>query len=261
MIKDGMVARALLTLVLVLMAQVVLAAPQLRTFALNNRPAEDIAAQLNDLYPNDEISISAQGQQLAVRAEPQVLDEVEQLISTMDVAPAQLRITVRSGSQGSGQRQGGGISVNNGNVTVQGESKVITTRRNQEQTVVVQDGQSAHIKSGQVRALPVAIRGGRNPAAILQQVDISSGFLITPQVISDHQVQLQIMAFDNAPQGDMPDGYKTEAVVTIRRVDPGQWVQLGGTETRQAGNQSGITYEAGGNSQRAHSFEVKVDVM
>ncbi|WP_148864373.1 secretin N-terminal domain-containing protein [Marinobacter fonticola] len=250
-----------LTLIFLMMAQVALAAAEVRTFPLNNRPAQDIAAQLHQLYPNNELNTTAQGQTLVVRAEPRILNEVEQLIGTMDVAQAQLRITVRSGSTGASERQGGGVSINNGNVSVQGERKVITTRRNQVQTLTVQDGQSAHIKSGQVRALPIAIQGGRNPAAIIQQVDISSGFLITPQVISERQVELQIMAFDNIPQGDLPAGYETEAVMTIRRIEPGEWVTLGATETRQAGNQSGITYEVGGNSQRSQSFDVKIEVM
>lgn len=261
MTRDGLFTRGVVTLLFLLMAQVALAAPQVRTFSLNNRPAQDVAAQLRQLYPGDQINITAQGQQMVVRAEPQILDEVQQLIGTMDVAPAQLRITVRSGHGGSSQSQGGGVTINNGNVTVQGQSKTITTRRNQEQTLVVQDGQSAHIKSGQVSALPVAIQGGRDPAVILKQVDISSGFLITPQVISDQQVQVQITAFDNTPQGDLPQGYETEAVVTIRRVNPGQWFQLGGTESRQAGNQSGITHEVRGKSHQSQQFDVKVDVL
>ncbi|WP_165857597.1 secretin N-terminal domain-containing protein [Marinobacter sp. JSM 1782161] len=261
MFKDGVFTRGLVTLLLLLMTHAALAAPQLRTFSLNNRPADDIAAQLRQLYPQDQLNVTAQGQNLAVRAEPQVLNEIEQLIGTMDVAPVQLRITVRSGQGRSGQRQGGGVSINNGNVSVQAENKVTTTRRNQEQTLVVQDGQSAHIKSGQVRALPVAVQGGFNPAVLLDQVDISSGFVITPQVISRQQIQLQIMAFDNTPQGDLPAGYETEGVVTMRRVAPGDWFELGSTQTRQGGNQSGITYEVGGSSQRSQHFEVKVEVM
>lgn len=260
MIKNGRISHALLTLVFLMIAQLALAA-EVRTFSLNQRPAQDIATQLQQLYPNDELRITTQEQQLTVRAEPQILDEVEQLIGTMDVAPAQLRITVRSGGTGSSHRQGGGVYIDNGNVSVQGERKVTTTRRNQMQTLVVQDGQSAHIKSGQVRALPIAIQGGLNPAAIIKQVDISSGFVITPQVISGQQVELQIMAFDNVPQDGMPAGYETEAVVTIRRVQPGEWVTLGATETSNASSQAGITYEVGGDSQRSQRFDIKVEVM
>ncbi len=236
------------------------AAPEARTYALNNRPAQDIAAQLRELYPDNQFAISTSGQQIIIRGEPQVLDEVGMLVETMDVAPIQMRITVRSGNSGNRNREGGGITITNNNVNIQAEKTVTTTRRNREQNIVVQDGQSAHISSGQVRTLPVAIRGGRNPAAILQQVDIRSGFIITPQVISDRQIELNVMAFDNEPKNDIP-GYETEAVMTIRRVEPGQWVELGSTETSSAGSRSGITYEVGGSQQQSQSFEVRVDVM
>ncbi|MDG5501421.1 secretin N-terminal domain-containing protein [Marinobacter sp. BGYM27] len=255
-----MIRNSLLALILMVLTPLALAAPELRTYSLQNRPADDVAAQLHQLYP-DELSISSQAQTLIVRAEPRVLDEISTLIETMDVAAAQLRITVRSGNAGDSNRQGGGITINNGNVSVQGERKVITTRRNREQSLIVQDGQAAHIKSGSIQTLPIAISGGFNPAAILQQVDISSGFVISPRVISGQQVELQIMAFDNTPQGDLPAGYETEAVMTLRRVSPGEWVELGSTDTRQAGNQSGITYEVGGSRQSSQSFSVKVDVL
>ena len=242
-----MIRNSLLALILIVLTPIALAAPELRTYSLQNRPADDVAAQLHQLYP-DELSISSQAQTLIVRAEPRVLDEISTLIETMDVAAAQLRITVRSGNAGDSNRQGGGITINNGNVSVQGERKVITTRRNREQSLIVQDGQAAHIKSGSIQTLPIAISGGFNPAAILQQVDISSGFVISPRVISGQQ-------------GDLPAGYETEAVMTLRRVSPGEWVELGSTDTRQAGNQSGITYEVGGSRQSSQSFSVKVDVL
>ena len=252
---------AMLMLLLVLAPALVTAAPENRTFTLGNRPAQEVADQLRALYPESELTMAAQGNRLVARAEPAVLEEISQLINTMDVAPVQLRITVRSGGEIQGKRSGGGVSAGHGNVvTIQGQSRTISTQSRQERNVVVQDGQSAHISSGQVRTLPVAIRGGRNPAAIYQQVDIRSGFIVTPQRISDQQIQLSITAFDNVPNSGMA-GYETDAVVTQRRVAPGEWVDVGGTETRQQGQQSGITYQVGGNRQENYQFEVKVDIL
>lgn len=250
-----------LILLLTLIPALVLAAPENRTFTLDNRPAREVANQLRSLYPEGELTMAAQGSQLVTRAESAVLEEISQLIQTMDVAPVQLRITVRSGGQVQGKRQGGGVSTGHGNVvTIQGQGRTTSTQRSREQNLVAQDGQSAHISSGQVRTLPVAIQGGRNPAAIYQQVDIRSGFIVTPQRISDQQIQLSITAFDNVPDAGM-DGYETDAVVTQRRVAPGEWVEVGSTETRQQGRQSGITYQVGGNRQENHSFKVKVDIL
>lgn len=251
----------LLILALCLIPTLVLGAQGNRTFTLENRPAQEVADQLRALYPEDELTMAAQGNQLVTRGEPAVLEEISQLIRTMDVAPVQLRITVRNTAQTMGKRQGGGVSTSHGKVvTIQGESRTISTQRNRERNVVVQDGQSAHISSGQVRTLPVAIQGGRNPAAIYQQVDIRSGFIVTPQRISDQQIQISITAFENVPDSGM-EGYETDAVVTQRRVEPGEWVEVGGSKETGSSERSGITYTVGGDRQDNQRFEVKVDIL
>ncbi|MDX1560664.1 MAG: secretin, partial [Marinobacter sp.] len=139
------------------------------------------------------------------------------------------------------------------------ERRVTSTGNAQERTLVMQDGQSAHITSGQIRTIPVAVRGGRNPAAFLQQVETRSGFLVSPQVISDQAVELSIVSFEEEPAN--LDGYETEAVVTIRRVEPGQWVSLGSTATRSSQERSGITYQVNSSRSDNRSFEVRVDLL
>lgn len=237
-----------------------LAATEARTYQLNNRSSEQVAAQVRELYPDGQVAITARGRQMIVRGEPEVLDEIGSLVQTMDVAPVQMRITVRTRSNLDAKSGGGGITVNNGQAHAHVERKVTTTRRNQERTLVVQDGQSAHIHSGQVQTVPIAIRGGRNPAAILGQVETRSGFLVSPQVISDQTIELNIVSFEEDPADDIP-GYETEALMTIRRVDPGQWVELGSTRRSQSGNRSGITYRVGGDQRENQTVEVRVEIL
>lgn len=236
------------------------ASAEARTYTLQHRPADDVAAQLRDLYPEPQLAITAHQQQLILRGDPQVLDEAGTLIGTMDVAPAQVRITVRSKASGNGNDQGAGVTVHNGQARASAQNRVITTRRQQEQTLIVQDGQSAQIRSGQVRALPVAFQGGRNPAAIMTYVDQHKGFVVSPQVISQRQIELSIMAFDNTPDTGTP-GYDTEAVMTIRRVAPGTWVTLGGTDSKSQSSETGIVYQTGSQNQNSQSFEIRVDIM
>lgn len=247
-------------LILLLVTTAVRAAPDVRSFSLDNRPAADVADQLRELYPRDQLAITARGQTMVVRADSRVLDEVAQLVETLDVAPVQMRVTVRNQGSGNVSRQGGGVTISGEGVEARAGNRVTTTRQSTQRSVVVQSGHSAHITSGQVRTVPVAIQGGRNPAAILQEVDLRSGFLVTPQVISDRQVQLNVMAFDNDPSDDIP-GYETEAVLTMRRVAPGDWVELGGSETRQEGNRSGTTYRVGGERQANQSYQVRVELL
>ncbi|MFN2360708.1 MAG: secretin N-terminal domain-containing protein [Marinobacter sp.] len=250
----------LLAVMLLLFSGNIAAAPEARTYQMGQRSAEDVARQIRELYPDGQVSITARGQQMVVRGEPSVLDEVGMLVETMDVAPAQMRITVRSRNNVDSKSGGAGVSADNNQVNIKAERKVTTTRRNQERTLVVQDGQSAHITAGQVRTVPIAIRGGRNPAAFLDQVETRSGFLVSPQVISDQAVELNIVSFEEDPEGDIP-GYETEALMTIRRVEPGEWVELGSTRERSASEQSGITYQTGGDSRQNQTFEVRVEVL
>lgn len=230
-----------------------------RAYQLNNRPATDVANQVRELYQGEPVSITAQGQKIVVRGDRQLLDEIATLVNTLDVAPAQLRITVRSTEDIGGKRSGAGVTSTRNEIGVTAEHRVTSTGGSRERSLVVMDGQSAHISSGQVRTLPFAVRGGRNPAAILTQVETRSGFVVSPQVISDRSVELNIVSFEADPAE--LKGYDTQAVVTIRRVEPGQWISLGSTSTESTSKQSGIAYSVNSSRSDNRSFEVKVDVI
>ena len=253
--------KAVLTLMLAtLLTTPLLAAPEARQYQLSQRAASDVAQQIRDLYPGGEVTITSRGQQMVVRGEPQVLDEIGQLVETMDVAPIQMRVSVRSLNNGMGKQGGGVVTINKNQVNVEATRKTTTTQQTRERSLIVQEGQSAQITSGQVRALPIAIRGGRNPAAFLENIETRSGFIVSPQVISDKAVELNIVSFEEDPQSGVP-GYKTEALMTLRRVEPGQWVALGSTRESRSGEQTGIVYKSGQSSNSVNSWEVRVDLM
>lgn len=230
-----------------------------RAYQLNNRPGDDVANQVRELYKGESLSVTARGQQLVVRGDQQLLDEIGTLVETLDVAPAQLRITVRSQEDIGGKRSGGGVTTTRNELGLSVEHRVTSTGSSRERSLMVMDGQSAHITSGQVRTLPFAVRGGRNPAAIFSQVQTRSGFIVSPQVISDRAVELNIVSFEADPAE--LEGYDTQALVTTRRVEPGQWVSLGSTSTQSTSSQSGIVYNVKSSRSDNRSFEVKVDVI
>lgn len=248
-----------LLLALCLAPSIARAQTDTRIYDVRHRAAEDIASQIRDLYQDTPLTVTAQRQRLVVRGDTQLLEEIGQLVTVLDVAPVQLRVTVRSREDIGGKRSGAGVSGSSNQLTLSAERKVISTGSTRQRSLVVQDGQSAHITSGQVRTVPFAIQGGRNPAAILEQVETRSGFLVSPQMISDQTIELSIMSFEEDPAA-LP-GYDTEAVVTMRRVEPGQWVSLGSTSTQSSGSQSGITYSVNGNQAQSMSYEVKVDIL
>ncbi|OEY65706.1 secretin N-terminal domain-containing protein [Marinobacter sp. X15-166B] len=236
------------------------AAPEARTYQLNKRAAGDLAAQLRQLYPSTEASITAHRQQLVVRAEPSVLDEMGRLIETMDVAPLQLRITVRTSHQVQGARQQAGVTLRNTQPGVQVHQKTIATQRNHQQQLIMQDGQLAHISAGRIRRLPVVVQGGLHPAALYHLVDVRRGFVVQPMVISPRQVELNILAFDNIPELDAP-GLESEALMTTRRVSPGEWVPMGSVQTADHASSSGLVYRTGGNHRENRSLQVRVDLL
>ncbi|MBJ6136724.1 secretin N-terminal domain-containing protein [Marinobacter litoralis] len=250
---------SVLLLALSVFAASVQAAPEARIYQLKNRTAEDISQQIRALYQQAPVTVTARGLQLVVRGEPDLLDEIGTLVNTLDVPPVQMRISVRYRQDIGGKQSGGGVSIRNNTANASVQSRTYSTNSNTVRQLVVQDGQSAHITSGNVRSLPFAVQGGRNPAAILEKVETRSGFVVSPQAISDQAIELNIVSFEEDPAA--LEGYETEALMTIRRVQPGQWVSLGGTRTQETRQQNGILYRV--NSKRAdnQSVEVKVDVL
>ncbi|AMQ89555.1 MULTISPECIES: secretin N-terminal domain-containing protein [Marinobacter] len=252
------ITTSLLALVFALFSTLALA-QESRVYQLNNRTSADVANQIKELYQQAPVSVSARGQQLVVRGEPGLLDEIGMLIDSIDVPPVQMRISVRYRQDIGGKQSGGGVTISDNRAGANVERRTISTNSSTERQLVVQDGQSAHITSGNVRTIPFAVQGGRNPAAILEQVETRSGFIVTPQAISDQTVELNIVSFEEDPASIQ--GYETEALMTIRRVEPGQWVSLGGTSTSQNHRQDGITYRVTGNRSENQSVDVKVDIL
>jgi hypothetical protein len=108
-----------------------------RTYELNNRAGEEVARQVEDLYQGSPVTVIARGQQLIVRGQPDLLDEIGTLVETLDMAPVQLRITVRSRTDSGGKRSGAGVSVTNDQVGIGAERRVTTTGQNQERSLVM----------------------------------------------------------------------------------------------------------------------------
>ena len=258
-----------ITFLLFLVSANAFAAGQSRAYNLNQRPAADVAAQIRDLY--EEVNVTVVGQKIVARGETRLLDEIGQIIQQLDVATAQLRISVQSREDLGGKRSGGGVNltqnnassirniINSNTVTINAQSKTTRSSGNRERSLIVQDGQSAQVSAGQIRSLPFAARGGRNPAVLLQLVETRSGFVVTPRMISPQNIELSIMSFEqDAPA--LP-GYDTEALMTIRQVQPGQWVSLGGVDRSESRENSGIVYQVNSSENRSSEIRVRVDIL
>ena len=143
----------LFILVLALTAATGSAHAESRAYQLNNRPGADVAVQVRELYQGEPVSVTARGQQLVVRGNQQLLDEIGTLIETLDVAPAQLRITVRSQKDIGGKRSGGGVTTTRNELGVT-EHRWLTGAKS--------DGYGWSVRSYYIRpGADIAFRGAR----------------------------------------------------------------------------------------------------
>lgn len=239
------IQQCLILLALALAPMAISAASESQVFELQHRKAESVVPQLQNLYRNEGVSFSPDGQNLMVRAEAEQLAEIKALLKTLDEPPYEVRMEVRHRDLASGSEDRGATS------------RVYSTKRNTVRSITVQDGEMAQISSGRVARLPVAARGGDDPAVILEEVDLSSGFLVKPSVISKNQVELQITAIRNEPVEGMKD-YQTAGVVTMRRASPGEWVELGREKSTVQHREGSRVYATSGDDNRV--WEIRVEV-
>ena len=240
------IQQCLILLALALTPLGISAAPETHVFELQHRKATSVLPQLQNLYGQEGVSFSPDGQNLMVRAEAEQLAEIKELLKTLDQPPYQVRMKVRHRDLATGSDNRGSTS------------RVYSTKSNTVRSITVKDGQMARISSGKVARLPVAARGGDDPAVILEEVDINSGFLVKPSVISKDQVELKIVAIRNEPVEGMTN-YETAGVMTIRRATPGEWVELGLEKSSMQHREGSRVYATSGDGNRV--WEINVEVL
>lgn len=222
---------------------------KLKVFELSHRQAADLVVQLQALYPDEDVLFSADGQRLVVKGPAAVIAEVEALAARLDVAPAQLRVTVRR--QAAGQ---------NGHPS----SRRITTRDGQSrQSVVVQSGETARIEAGTIRRVTRAVSGGDYIGLIAEDTPMTAGFLVQPRALGSNQIELRVISFDDEPpmHSTQASPRDTAAVVTQRRVSPGEWVSLGSSDTTHDSISQGQTYSTRETGQHKLNWSIRVDLV
>lgn len=237
--------RLLAGLVLCLSASLAASALENRVFELEHRRPDEVAPQLEDLY-GSEIQLSTTGQTLIVRAKSERLSEIETLLRQLDRPRRQLQLSLRhrsTATPGGRDRYSAGV---------------YSTGRDSTHSVTILDEQVAQISSGRIARVPIAERGGWSPALLLEEIEMTSGFLVRPSVLSDDQVDLQITAIQDRPLRGRGD-YETAGLTTVRRVRSGEWVTLGDEHERRSPRGTSRVYGSQLHGNRL--WEVKVEVL
>lgn len=255
---------------------------------LNNRTADEMVSIIRPLVVNGG-SVSSANNQLIVKSTSQNLEEIKQLLQSLDRPLRRLMITVRQDVDGfsernrqsvSGNYSSGDISISNNvpaprrGVEISGtDGDGNTIRYNHRNTrsniqdsndyrLQTVEGQAAYIDLGQSVPIPsqTAYRTGRGIIVqdSIEYYDATSGFYVEPR-LNGNLVTLLIspyMSRVNPQDGGVFDVQNTETTVQGRL---GEWIEIGGVNQQQRTEGGGVLYSTNRNNQETRSILVKVD--
>jgi hypothetical protein len=208
--------------ILALLCASLLAADSITTLQLTNRPAIEIVPIIEPLLePGDRIS--GQGFKIFLRASPQTIAEVRQLIASIDIAAKALMISVFQGRRsdletrdisGSIRLESGKLS---GSITA-GESRQ-SGSSGPLHRLRVTEGSEGFIATG----VHTGLKFSSGP-------NVASGFYVRPRLNGD-RVTLQISPFGSNAQAIGRSIDILQASTTISG-QLGEWLLLGGVDER-----------------------------
>ncbi len=220
-------------------------ADRIEIIQLQHRPAEELIPLIKPMLgPGD--AISGQGDQLILRASPQTLGQVRQMLATLDRAPRNLLISVRASEQDLRAREGGQTEIRVGSegIAIQGGagSARLGTGAEAMQQIRVQEGMPAmlHIGEKDQRIEPVLIPypGGLAALPLANTRETGRWLRVVPR-LQGEQVMLEIEPQAALPDPRHPDTLEVQRLATRVVVPLGQWVPLGGLESLEQGKASG----------------------
>ncbi|MDO9392840.1 MAG: secretin N-terminal domain-containing protein [Methylotenera sp.] len=221
-----------------------IAATDFKIIDLQHRFAEDIIPIIQPLA-GSEGAVTGMQNHLIIRATPERMIEIEQVISTLDVARQNLKITVshqnnlqteREGVAVSGRKQIGNVDIGTNRyqknvrdgVQLDIENSQHNTRSSSNQYINVIDGESAFIRVGQsvpfTQEWVTLTRRYIRLQKTTEFIDISTGFSVRPRSIGD-EIELQITP--RIAQLNQRGYIDFEELNTTVRVKHGEWLNLG----------------------------------
>jgi hypothetical protein len=245
---------SLLTLALLVVSAV--GAASIATIQLRNRPAAEVIPIIEPLLePGD--AISGQGFKIFLRASPQTVAEVRDLVGGLDTAAKTLMISVFQGTREelSKRAVSGSIRIENGEVGADiaaGDSR-LNSESGPVHRLRVTAGSEGYIETGS--RLPLYSGTGAGGYA-----DATTGFYVLPRV-NGERVTLQISPFKNSlsrsGSGNI-DTLQADTTVTGRL---GEWLPLGGVSERVERSRSDGVGQSSSQGSRQDSIWIRADLV
>lgn len=247
------------------------AAPTTEVISLNHGLAEDIIPAVQPLLDADE-RVSAYGNQLIIRAEPQRIEQIRGVLADLDRQPGKLRISVSndgsSVSDQSGYQIDGRIGTGAGDIVVghpgrHNQARVIRreTRGAQDgvHVITANEGYPVLIQTGQ--SVPLTTTSTNSYGQVVQQTDyrdVTSGFYATVRVNGDIAT-INISANNDRMRqrgNQVIEVQRTDTVVTARL---GEWVTIGALDDGADNQSSDLGRRTTTRSSEQRSVRVKVE--
>ncbi|HLF95613.1 MAG TPA: secretin N-terminal domain-containing protein [Methylococcaceae bacterium] len=228
-------------------------ADEMATLPLHHRQADEVVELLRPLLEPGEVIVPNRFS-LIVRASPQRIAEIRELLRQLDKRSHRLIIHVRQSGVTSAEELNAAARVqgridagdfSESRVRIQGRIRRGDTRESADNTQQVQtlEGQPARIQMGETRAVPapgnVVIYGGGHAVVApgLQYQDLTTGFAVLPRLTGSGEVQLEISPWSDTADPRYLGGVRTREATTSVQVRLGEWVEIGGQTTGQTSEQ------------------------
>lgn len=240
------------------------AEPPLEIIELQSRGAEELVPMLKPLA-GEKATVAGQGRHLFLRAAPERMEELRQIIETLDRPPRQLMISVYQGRLSTGQLDA--LRIDTGlDPKHQGNSLRNTRTRNRldaTHRVRASDGQAAFIATG--RSYPVPYSGFSAGAGGVQHYrgtdyrDALNGFYATPRLRGE-QVTLEISPRSEHRRNG-GKSFEVQRASTTLTGRLGEWMEIGGVSTQTDREGSDILKRRSTRINQDRHILLKVDAL
>ncbi len=280
----------LLAVMLLLNGLNVVWAQDMEIIELKHRSADEVMSIIRPLLDVDG-SVSGMDYQLIVRTSPRNLEQIKQVLRSIDTSPRRLRISViqdvdratlarmteLSGSvgirssgrisvPGSANQSGLNIQVQQGNDRLNAliDSSEARKQDHKTQQVQVIEGGQAFVRVGQNVAVPqrqvIQRPWGVEVVEQTQFQEVSSGFYVRPRLRGDN-VTLQINTQNDSitsMQGNYPQAEVQHATTTLSgRL--GEWMEMGGVSQQQETSGGTLLGRNNSSSSEQRNIFIKVE--
>lgn len=245
---------------------------RIELFHLKHRTAEEVAPIIKPLLGKD-ASVTGQGFKLIVRAQPETLEQVRELLAQLDSAPQRLRISVRQQQAGAtGDHDiGAKGTIRSGDTRIQlsdpGPARIKLhesvehSARNATQTINTLEGRQTFIQVGKLIPYPErSIDEFGSHRESIRYKNATTGFYVVARLHGEN-VTLNISTHNVGVNRHGQQSFDVQQAQTTLSGKVGEWLTVGGVQQKHVADKNSITYSSRRHDQLNSDFQVRVELI